>query len=90
VKEIDIKDTRLEKMVESLRNLLGELHGRNVATLEKLGLKHPDRSHKLRKNKEMRKKVEEKMKSKEEEAPEEAACPGLMGMPAAHGGGSRD
>jgi hypothetical protein len=60
-KEIGIKDTRLEKTIELLDSMLTELHEKNIATLEKLGVKRGDRSRKMKKNIDIRKEAEEKM-----------------------------
>jgi hypothetical protein len=69
MKEIKARDTRIEKTVELLENVLTELHERNLATLESLQVKRPERSRKLRINSELKKEAQEKMKPKEEEIP---------------------
>ena len=39
MKELGIKDTRVLKTIEMLVGMLDELHGRNLAVLDKLGVK---------------------------------------------------
>lgn len=84
-KEINIKDTRVEKTIELLEGMLSELHGRNISTLAKLGVPRPDRSRKWKKNNDLRKDVEEKLKPKEQEIQKEEA-PGAGTRPPAAGG----
>ena len=88
MKALDIKDTRIEKTIELLEGMLNELHGKNNATLERLGTKRLSRSRKLRTNEDMKKEVEEKCKPKEEPAAEEAGG-GPMGLPPGAAAGGR-
>ena len=89
MKEIEIRDTRVQKTIELLEGMLGELHERNIATLEKLGVKRQERSRKLKKNSDMLKEVEDKMKPKEEEKAAEEAPSGMPGPPGPGRGGGR-
>lgn len=86
MKEMDMRDNRVEKTIELLENMLGELHGKNEALLKKLAVDKKDRSRKLRKIDDITKEVQEKMKPKEEEAPPEATGGPPMG---GRGGGGR-
>jgi hypothetical protein len=87
MKEMDMRDNRVEKTIELLENMLGELHGKNEAVLKKLAVDKKERSRKLRKIEDITKEVQEKMKPKEGEAPpEEASGPPMGGR---GGGGGR-
>jgi len=90
MKELQARDTRVEKTVELLEGMLKELHERNISTLKALGVDRPERSRKWKKNVDLKKEVEEKMKPKEEEAPEEEAAPARMPPSAGDGGGRGD
>jgi phosphoribosylaminoimidazole-succinocarboxamide synthase len=87
MKELSMKDTRVEKTIELLDGMLKELHGKNTVTLEKLGAKRSDRSRKLKKISDMKKETEEKMKPKEGEETEEEASSGPPSGPPGGGGG---
>lgn len=79
MKEVAIHDTRAVKTIEMLEGILNELHERNLALIEKLGVKRMTRSRKLKTNADLKKEVEEKSKPKEEEAPSAAPPMGPMG-----------
>ena len=77
LKQTGIRDTRVTKTIELLETILSELHSKNLATLEKLGVKRPDRSRKLKKKEDIKKEAQDKLKPPEEESPaEETAGPG--------------
>ena len=88
MKENETKDTRVEKTMELIENMLGELHDKNTVLLKKLGVQRPERSRKLKKSEELKKEVEERRKPEEDEVPaEDAAGGGPPGPP--RGGGGR-
>jgi len=85
MKELAIHDTRATKTIEMLEGILKELHERNDALLEKLGVKRMTRSRKLKSVADLKKEVDDKNKPKEEEAaPEPSQAPG---PPGGRGGG---
>lgn len=86
MKEISMKDTRVEKTIDLIQGMLVELHGKNLEVLEKLETKRSVRSRKLKKNADLRKEVEDKQKSDEPEPEPEATGGGPPGPP---GGGGR-
>ena len=98
--EMKVKDTRVSKTIELIETMLGDLHGKNEATLKKLKDKVPTRSRKLKTLADMKEEQQKKMapkESEEEAASEEAAGPprggpgrgGLLGDIAGRGGGGR-
>eukprot|EP00522_Entomoneis_paludosa_P003427 CAMPEP_0172474322 /NCGR_PEP_ID=MMETSP1065-20121228/69300_1 /TAXON_ID=265537 /ORGANISM="Amphiprora paludosa, Strain CCMP125" /LENGTH=2018 /DNA_ID=CAMNT_0013232501 /DNA_START=332 /DNA_END=6388 /DNA_ORIENTATION=+ len=89
MKETEMKDTRVEKTIELIENMLGELHTKNEELLKKLSAERPDRSRKLKKIEDLKKEVEDRKKP-EEEAAAEAGGGGGGGPPGPpRGGGGR-
>ena len=87
LKEVGIRDTRVEKTIELLQNMLGELHERNIATLQRLGVERSERSRELKTNASMTKIAQAKIKAAEEkEAAESAEAAGAAGPPMGGGG----
>jgi hypothetical protein len=86
--EIDQRDTRVEKTLELIQNMLKELNGKNMELFKKLGVERPERSRKLKDIPELIKEAEERLKPKEEEAPpaEAAAGPPRGGPMGGRGG----
>ena len=91
MKEIEMKDTRVEKTIELLENMLGELHSKNEAALKKLGVERRERSRELKEPSKIQKEIEEKIKAKKEaeNPPEEAGEEMGGGPPRPPGGGGR-
>jgi len=94
MKTLQMKDTRVEKTIELIEGMLGELHTKNEELLAKLGATKSERSRKLKKTDELKKEVEEKRKAaaaKEAEGEEEEEGGGGGGPPGppGRGGGGR-
>jgi hypothetical protein len=69
VSEINAYDTsRIKSTIWQLRELLDELHERNVATLKELGVVRPGRSRKLKSSAEIKREVIKNLRAKKEQA----------------------
>lgn len=92
MKELDMRDTRVEKTIELLENMLGELHQKNEACLKKLGTERRERSRELKEAEKIQKEIEEKIKAKleaekpAEEVEEASGGGGPPGPPGGRGG----
>ena len=83
LKKIEVLDTRVKSTIEILKELLDELHQRNIKTIKDLGGERLERSHELKTQKDIENKIKEQMKA-EEPAPaaeEESRGPPLPGPP---------
>jgi hypothetical protein len=60
MKELDTVDTRTKSAIDMMVKLLDELHGRNEATLKKLGVERMARSRKLKTQEEITKDIKER------------------------------
>jgi len=91
--EIGIPDTRITKTIESIEQILGDLHTKNLELLKKLGVPRPNRSRKLKTNSDLKKEVEEKRKQAEDKdkpaAAESTGGARPPGPPMPRGGGGR-
>ena len=70
MKEMNAKDSRLKSTIEQLRELLDELHERNIATLTELGAERPERSRKLKSSAEIKREIKKSLLAKEPPAEE--------------------
>lgn len=61
LKELDAKDAELKSEIIQLRELIDELHNRNMATINELGVRYPEPSRKLIKRKEIERRVRDKL-----------------------------
>mmetsp|Transcript_15018 Transcript_15018/g.28687 ORF Transcript_15018/g.28687 Transcript_15018/m.28687 type:complete len:2096 (-) Transcript_15018:105-6392(-) len=64
MQETKMRDTRVEKTIELLEGMLGELHGKNEALLKKLGTERRERSRELKETAKIQKEAEEKIKAR--------------------------
>lgn len=86
MKEIKLKDGRMKSSIEQLRDLLEELHERNLATLAKLECPRPNKSRKIKTRKEIISELKKKAAiTSGEDGPEEQAVSRDVGG----GGGGR-
>lgn len=60
MKQIGVKDGRMNSSIHQLRDFLDELHERNINTLKHIGVEKPPPSRKTKTRKEMEKEVHEK------------------------------
>lgn len=88
MKETEQRDTRVQKTIELLEGMLGELHSKNEALLKKLGTERRERSRELKQTEKIQKEMEEKIKAKKaaEMPPEEEEEAAPSGPPGGGGG----
>jgi hypothetical protein len=67
LEELNAKDVRLKSTIDQLRELLDELHERNVATLMDLNVERPERSRKLKSSAELKREITQKLRAKEKQ-----------------------
>lgn len=65
LEELSAKDVRLKSTIDQLRELLDELHERNVATLIDLRVERPERSRKLKSSAEIKREITQKLRASE-------------------------
>jgi hypothetical protein len=82
--ELKFKDGRMKSSIEQMRDLLEELHERNVATLAKLECPRPNKSRKLKTRREIQSELKKKAMDASGEAKEEESA-----VPRDGGGGGR-
>jgi hypothetical protein len=61
MEELKVKDTRVSKTIELLEGMLGDLHGKNEATLKKLGVKRNERSRRLKTSGDIKEEAQKKL-----------------------------
>ena len=87
MKELEMRDTRVEKTIELLEKMLAELHGKNEALLKKLGVPRRERSRELKEASKIQREIEEKIKAKTDAEKPPAAEEMGGGPPGSPGGG---
>lgn len=87
MEEMKVKDTRVSKTIELLEGMLGDLHGKNVDTLKKLGVERPERSRKLKTTEQMKEEAQKKLVPPVEEPVEDFGQTDVVPIPQPPRGG---
>ena len=80
LKELDANDTEVKAEIIQLRELIDELHNRNMCTINELGVRYPEASRKLVKRKEIEQRVRDKLANEVVEVVPASEMPSLYKM----------